>query len=221
MFRARRLAHPRERQRLPGRLDDREMTTRLLPVLLLGLGFALSGVASWGQTPPAAESTPKPACPAPGTVYTFTDSSSIQALAGAKPPFCRFANLNGGQQVDLILGAFSAASPVVQANIDVLTSLLPLQVGKAVTLARPGAGTAATVTVEKRETVEVPVGKLACYVLLWSEPSGQGRWERRWWYCPSLEYAAKYTAQFEVVSPGGKPLSSQPTSWELMGVRVP
>ncbi len=196
------------------------MTNRFAPALLLGLGLALTGVTGWGQIPPAAAPTPKPACPAPGTVYTFTDSSSIQALAGATPPFCRFANLNGGQQVDLMLGAFSAASPVVQANVDVLTSLLPLQVGKTVTLARPGA-TAATVTVEKNETVEVPVGRLACYVLLWSEPSGQGRWERRWWYCPSLQSAAKYSASFEVVTPSGRTLSSNPASWELQSVRVP
>jgi hypothetical protein len=221
MFRARRIAHPRERQRLPGGLDGREVTSRFTPALLLGIGFALTGVTGWGQTPPAAAPASKPACPAPGTVYTFTDSSSIQALAGAKPPFCRFANLSGGQQVDLILGAFSAASPIVQANIDVLTSLVPLQVGKTVTLARPGAGTAATVTVEKHEIVEVPVGKLACYVLLWSEPSGQGRWERRWWYCPSLEYAAKYSASFEVVTSSGRTLSSNPASWELQSVHVP
>ena len=163
-------------------------------------------------------------CPPPRTIYTFSDSSSLQALPGAAAPFCRFANLNGGQQVDLFLGAFSAASPIVQANIDVLKALLPLQVGKTVHLARVGLGDRswqATVLVEKQETVEVPVGRLACFVLLWSEPSGQGKWERRWWYCPSLEYAAKYTAQFEVVSAGGKSLSSQPTSWELMGVRVP
>ena len=76
-------------------------------------------------------------CPPPRTIYTFTNSSSIQALPGA-PPFCRFANVNGGQQVDLFLGAFSAASPIVQANLDVLTSLLPLQVGKAVHLTRAG-----------------------------------------------------------------------------------
>lgn len=165
-----------------------------------------------------------PPCPAPGTIYTFTDSSSLRALPGAEAPFCRFANLNGGQQVDLFLGAFSAASPIVQANIDVLKALLPLQVGKTVHLARVGSGDRswqATVLIEKQETVEVPVGRLACFVLLWSEPSGQGKWDRRWWYCPSLEYAAKYTAQFEVVSAGGKALSSQPASWELMGVRVP
>jgi len=196
------------------------MTGRVAGVILLGLGLALTGGLARAQTPPAVAPT-RPTCPAPGTIYTFTDSSSIQALAGATPPFCRFANLNGGQQVDLMLGAFSAASPVVQANLDVLTSLLPLQVGKTVTLARPGAGVAATVTVEKYETVEVPVGKLACYVLLWSEPSGQGRWERRWWYCPSLEYAAKYSASFEVVTPSGRTLSSNPASWELQSVRVP
>jgi hypothetical protein len=106
----------------------------------------------------------------------------------------------------------------------VLKSLLPLQVGKTVHLARVGLGDRswqATVLIEKQETVQVPVGRLVCFVLLWSEPSGQGKWERRWWYCPSLEYAAKYTAQFEVVSAGGKALSSQPASWELMGVRVP
>jgi hypothetical protein len=108
----------------------------------------------------------------------------------------------------------------VQANVEVLTSLLPLQVGKTAHLARPGAGQA-TVTVEKYETVEVPVGTLACYVLLWTEPSGQGKWERRWWYCPSLEYAAKYTASFEVVTPGGRTLSNSPASWELQSVRVP
>jgi hypothetical protein len=220
MLGGRRLAHPRDGQRLSGRLDGGEMTNRFAPALLLGLGFALTGVTGWGQTQRAAAPTFRPACPAPGTVYTFTDSSSIQALAGAQPPFCRFANLNGGQQVDLMLGAFSAASPVVQANVDVLTSLLPLQVGKTVTLARPGA-TAATVTVEKNETVEVPVGRLACYVLLWSEPSGQGRWERRWWYCPSLQSAAKYSASFEVVTPSGRTLSSNPASWELQSVRVP
>jgi len=175
-----------------------------------------------GATGAAAQS--RPACPAPGTIYTFSDSSSIQALPGADAPFCRFANLNGGAQVDLFLGAFSAASPIVQANIDVLKALLPLQVGKTAHLARVGLGDRswqATVMVEKQETVEVPIGRLTCFVLLWSEPSGQGKWERRWWYCPSLEYAAKYTAQFEVVGAGGKPLSSQPTSWELMGVRVP
>lgn len=194
------------------------MIGRVAGVILLGLGLALTGGLARAQTPPAQA---RPTCPAPGTIYTFTDSSSIQALAGATPPFCRFANLNGGQQVDLMLGAFSATSPVVQANLDVLTSLLPLQVGKTVTLARPGAGVAATVTVEKYETVQVPVGKLACYVLLWSEPSGQGRWERRWWYCPSLEYAAKYSASFEVVTPSGRTLSSNPASWELQSVRVP
>jgi hypothetical protein len=197
------------------------MTDRFVGVVLLGLGLALTGGSGWAQTPPVTAAAAKPICPAPGTVYTFSDSSSIQALAGAQAPFCRFANLNGGQQVDLILGAFSAASPIVQANLDVLTSLLPLQVGKTVTLARPGAGTAATVTVEKHETVEVPVGKLACYVLLWSEPSGQGRWERRWWYCPSLESAAKYSASFEVVTPSGRTLSSNPASWELQSVHVP
>lgn len=189
--------------------------------VLLGLGFAFAGDTGWAQAPPAAAPA-KSACPAPRTVYTFTDSSSIQALAGANPPFCRFANLNGGQQVDLMLGAFSAASPVVQANLDVLTSLLPLQVGKTVNLVRLGAsGAQATVTVEKYETVSVPVGKLACYVLLWTEPSGQGKWERRWWYCPSLEYVAKYTASFEVVTSGGQTLSNSPASWELQSVRVP
>jgi len=197
------------------------MITRPTLGVLLGLGLALAGAPGWAQTPPPAP-TAKPTCPAPRTVYTFTDSSSIQALAGAQAPFCRFANLNGGQQVDLILGAFSAASPMVQANVDVLTALLPLQVGKTAHLARPGAGNGqATVTVEKYETVEVPVGTLACYVLLWTEPSGQGKWERRWWYCPSLEYAAKYTASFEVVTPGGRTLSNSPASWELQSVRVP
>jgi hypothetical protein len=194
---------------------------------MTSVGKAISGIAfvaalAWAADG-AAQTSPS-ACPAPQTIYTFTDSSSLQALPGAPPPFCRFANLSGGQQVDLFLGAFSAASPIVQANIDVLKSLQPLQVGKSVHLARVGSGDRgwqATVTIEKHETVEVPVGRLACYVLLWTEPSGQGKWERRWWYCPSLEYAAKYTAQFEVVTAGGRPLSSQPTSWELQGVRVP
>jgi hypothetical protein len=220
MLGGRRLAHSRDRKRLSGGLEGRAMNDRFAGAILLGLGLVLASGTGRAQTPTAPAPTVKSTCPAPGTVYTFTDSSSIQALAGAQAPFCRFANLNGGQQVDLMLGAFSAASPVVQANLDVLTSLLPLQVGKTVTLARPGAA-AATVTVEKYETVEVPVGKLVCYVLLWTEPSGQGRWERRWWYCPSLEYVAKYSASFEVVTPSGRTLSSNPASWELQSVRVP
>jgi hypothetical protein len=197
------------------------MGARATPVLR-GLGTVLVGVLAW--TTNAVAQTPPVHCPAPKTIYTFTDASSIQALAGAPMPFCRFANLNGGQQVDLFLGAFSAASPIVQANIDVLTSLLPLQVGKTVHLSRAGAGDRAwlaSVSVEKHETVRVPVGQLACFVLLWTEPSGQGKWERRWWYCPSLEYAAKYAAKFEVLDARGRALASYPASWELMGVRVP
>jgi len=200
---------------VPGRLGGGAMSARV--------NAALAAAAVFGWAAGAGAQAPQ-ACPTPQTIYTFSDSSSIRALPGAAAPFCRFANLSGGQQVDLFLGAFSASSPIVQANIDVLKSLLPLQVGKTVHLARVGLGDRswqATVLVEKQETVEVPIGRLACFVLLWSEPSGQGKWERRWWYCPSLEYAAKYTAQFEVVGAGGKPLSSQPTSWELMGVRVP
>jgi hypothetical protein len=190
-------------------------TTRALWAALIALLGSATGAAAQGD---------QSSCPPLGTIYTFTDSSSIQALSGAAPPFCRFANVNGGQQVDLFLGAFSAASPVVQANIDDLTSLLPLQVGKTVSFARTGPaekGWQVNVTVEKYETVEVPVGRLNCFVLLWTEPSGQGRWERRWWYCPSLRYAAKYSARFEVVSPGGRTLTSSPTSWELAGIRVP
>lgn len=189
---------------------------------LAGLWIALATVLA-GATNVAAQTAQSP-CPAPRTVYTFTDSSSIQALAGAPSPFCRFANIDGGQQVDLFLGAFSASSPIVQANIDVLTSLLPLQVGKTVNLSRTGHGDKgwqAVVAVERYESIEVPVGRLNCFVLLWAEPSGQGKWERRWWYCPSLEYAAKYSAKFEVVGPDGRTLTSSPTNWELIGVRVP
>ncbi len=188
---------------------------RIVGIVLAALLSCVTGAAAQGA---------QGSCPPPGTIYTFTDSSSIQALAGAAPPFCRFANVNGGQQVDLFLGAFSAASPIVQANIDVLTTLLPLQVGRSVQLARTGPadkGWQATVTVEKYETVEVPVGRLNCFVLLWTEPSGQGRWERRWWYCPALQYAAKYSARFEVTTPSGRVLTSSPTSWQLAGVRIP
>ena len=194
----------------------------VLARLCAGLVALLGTTGAMAQSP--AVQSPPAKCPAPRTIYTFTDASSIQALPGAPAPFCRFANLNGGQQVDLFLGAFSAASPIVQANIDVVTSLMPLQVGKTVHLARVGRserGWQATVTVERYEPVDVPVGRLFCYVLLWSEPSGQGRWERRWWYCPSLEYPAKYAAQFAVTSSDGRLLSSSPTSWELTGIRVP
>jgi hypothetical protein len=171
-----------------------------------------------------AAQSPAVQCPAPKTIYSFTDSSSVQALAGAPGPFCRFVNLESGQQIDLFLGAFSATSPIIRTNIDVLKSLLPLQVGKTAYLGKTGPdGKAwqATVSVEGYENIRVPVGQLSCFVLLWTEPSGTGKWNRRWWYCPSLEYPAKYTAQFEVVSANGRTSSSSPTSWELAGVRVP
>jgi hypothetical protein len=195
---------------------------RTIGKIVCGLWTVATGLLA-GATDVAAQSPPV-RCPPPRTIYSFTDSSSVQALAGAPAPFCRFANLNGGQQVDLFLSAFSATSPIVQVNMSVLTSLLPLQVGKTAYLARTGAeGKAwqATVSVEAYETVHVPAGQLSCFVLLWTEPSGTGKWERRWWYCPSLEYAAKYTAKFEVVGADGRTFTSSPTSWELAGVRVP
>jgi hypothetical protein len=198
---------------LPGRLDAGAMR---------GLWAIFIGVLAWATDVAAQSSAAQ--CPAPTTIYTFTDSSSVQALAGAPGPFCRFVNLNSGQQVDLFLGAFAASSPIVQANIDVLKSLLPLQVGKTVSLAKTGPdGKAwqATISVEGHETIRVPVGQLSCFVLLWTEPSGTGKWNRRWWYCPSLGYPVKYTAQFEVVGANGRISSSSPTSWELAGVRVP
>src|SRR6185369_9843433 len=117
----RRLAHPGHRRCVSGRLDGGAMISRFSACLAAVCGtLVLSALDGAAQTAPSA-------CPAPRTIYTFTDSSSIQALPGAAQPFCRFANLNGGQQVDLFLGAFSAASPIVQANIDGLRSLLPLQ----------------------------------------------------------------------------------------------
>jgi len=198
------------------------MTRAAGKLVLQVLWMASLGVLA-GATDVAAQSPPAP-CPAPRTIYTFTDSSSIQAVAGAPSPFCRFANLNGGQQVDLFLGAFSSTSPIVRANMDVLMTLLPLQVGKTANLAKTGPGGKAwqaTVSVEAYEKVQVPAGQLSCYVLLWTEPSGTGKWDRRWWYCPSLEYAAKYTAKFEVVGADGRTVTSSPASWELAGVRVP
>ena len=160
-------------------------------------------------------------CPAPGTVFTFTDTSGVEALSGGGAPICRFRNVNGGQQLDLFLGAFSTGSPIVHANAAALMTLLPLQVGKTAQLTRPALGWQATVSIEKYETVAVPVGRLACFVILWTEPSGQGKWERRWWYCPALGFVAKYSAKFEVVGGGGGSPPSYPASWELVQVRVP
>jgi hypothetical protein len=102
---------------MPGRLDGLAMSALRFAFGCLALTLCAPNVAA------------QSGCPAPRTIYTFTDSSSLQALPGAPAPFCRFANLNGGQQVDLFLGAFSAASPIVQANIEGLKSLVPLQVG--------------------------------------------------------------------------------------------
>jgi hypothetical protein len=190
--------------------------------LVLSLWTILVAGVAWSTD--VAAQTPPARCPAPRTIYTFTDTTSVQALAGAQAPFCRFANLNGGQQVDLFLGAFSAASPIVQSNVTVLMSLLPLEVGKTAYLARTGPEGKtwqATVSVEKYESVRVPAGQLSCFVLVWTEPSGTGKWDRRWWYCPSLEYPVKYTAKFEVVGADGRTVSSSPTGWELSGVRVP
>ena len=198
------------------------MIRRIGKLVPRGLYAVLVGMLAWAIQ--VAAQSPQVHCPAPKTIYTFTDSSSVQALTGAPGPFCRFVNLNSGQQVDLFLGAFSASSPIVEANIDVLKSLLPLQVGKTASLVRAGPdGKAwqATVSVEGYESIRVPVGQLSCFVLLWTEPSGTGKWNRRWWYCPSLEYPAKYSAKFEVVGADGRTSSSSPTSWELVGVRVP
>ena len=44
------------------------------------------------------------------------NTAAVEALGGASAPFCRFRNANGGQQLDLFLGAFSTAAPIVYAG---------------------------------------------------------------------------------------------------------
>jgi hypothetical protein len=200
------------------------MTIRLGTTRRLLVGAALSLLAMAAGACPSQAQDQQTRCPAPRTVFTFSDSTSIEALGGANPPFCRFRDTRGGQLVDLLLGAFSASSPIVQTNAPVLQELLPLQVGKTIHLTRSASGERnwqATVTIETHETIAVPAGRLACFVVLWTEPSGQGRWERRWWYCPALGLAAKYTAKFEVTNASAGRTASSPASWELVQIRVP
>ena len=172
----------------------------------------------------AAQNAQSP-CPPPGTIYTFTDSSSIQALPGAPAPFCRFANVNGGQQVDLFLGAFSAASPIVQANIDVLTSLAAAA-GRQGGAPYPGRSGRQRLAGQRRRGKirdRRGAGRPARTASSCSGPNPAGRGggsagggtARRWNTSPSTARSSRSSA------PSGRILHFSPTSWELAGVRVP
>jgi hypothetical protein len=164
-------------------------------------------------------------CPDIGTKLRFSTSGSmlevIQDLGGG---VCRYRNPTTNREFTRFL-TLDTTSPIFSPNLERLATLNPLEVGKSVSIPYSGpanrGGDGAwdiTISVEKFETVKVPIGNLPAYVILQDERSfgTQGRWLRRWWYSPVIRYAV----QFEFVTLRGSPPTPYPQNWQLTEVAL-
>lgn len=164
-------------------------------------------------------------CPAVGTKLRFSTSrdmlEAVQDLGGG---VCRYRNTTSQREYDRFL-TLDAKSKIFAPNLDKLRMLGPLQVGKSVDISHSGASVTGsdgawgiTISVEKYETVKVPVGDLPAFVILQDERtfSGNGHWQRRWWYSPIVRYAV----QFEFVMLGGNPPPNYPRNWKLVELKL-
>ena len=165
-------------------------------------------------------------CPAPKTQLKNSIGGTAESLGNAGAFVCRFKNLATGKKDERILGAFDFAAPDVQANLDKFRSLIPLQVGKRMSYAYSGASNLGgsgdwsyTISIEKYETITIPVGTFPSFVILQVEQThaSGGRWERRWWYSPLLGHIIKF--EFKTVQ--GNPPPNYPRNWELIEIRTP
>jgi hypothetical protein len=165
-------------------------------------------------------------CPASGTVLRFSTSrdmlEAVQDLGGG---VCRYRNTTTRREYDRLL-TLDTKSKIFAANLDKLRMLGPLQVGKSVNIEHSGASVTGsdgvwdiTISVEKYETVKVPVGELPAFVILQDERSfgGNGHWQRRWWYSPMIRYAV----QFEFTTLAGNPPPNYPRNWNLVELKLP
>jgi len=97
------------------------------------------------------------------------------------------------------------------ANINVLMSLLPLQSERRTPGRTVMASVASHISVEGMKGPVPEPG--SCFVVLWTEPSGTGKWYRVV-VCPSLEYPPSTTQNLKS-SGRRRTFTSSPTSWEL------
>lgn len=165
-------------------------------------------------------------CPAPKTQFRTSLGGAAESLGDVGGFVCRFKDLKTGKTAERILGAFDFETPIVKANIDKFRSLIPLQVGKSMSWSFSGASNLGgsgdwyyTISIEKYETITIPVGTLPSFVILQVEQThaGGGRWERRWWYSSLLGHIIKF--EFKTVR--GNPPPNYPKNWELIEIRSP
>jgi len=164
-------------------------------------------------------------CPANGTMLRFSTSRDMLEVVGdLGGGICRYRNATSQREYDRFL-ALDAKSKIFAPNLDKLRMLNPLQVSKSVDIPHSGASVTGsdgawdiTISVEKYETVKVPVGDLPAFVILQDERSfgGNGHWQRRWWYSPIVHYAV----QFEFAMFGGSPPPNYPRNWKLVELKL-
>lgn len=191
---------------------------RRLPRILITILAVVWSTTTFAQEPAVIR------CPDIGTKLRFSTSNDmlevVQDLGGG---VCRYRNTTTQREFSRFL-TLDATSKIFAPNLEKLAALSPLQVGKSVSIPYSGAdnrnGDGAwdiTISIEKFETVKVPVGDLPTYVILRDDHSfgSAGRWQYRWWYSPALGYAV----QFEFLTLRGNPPPTYPKDWKLVGIQ--
>jgi hypothetical protein len=163
-------------------------------------------------------------CPANGTMLRFSTSRDmLEVVRDLGGGVCRYRNTTNQREYDRFL-TLDAKSKLFEPNLDKLRMLGPLQVGKSVSIPYSGPANRGTdgawditISVEKFETVKVPVGDLPAFVVLQDEHTfrGSGHWQWRWWYSPIVHYAV----QFEFVTLNGNPPMPYPRDWKLVELK--
>ena len=168
-----------------------------------------------------AQETSEIRCPDVGTKLRFSTSSDmLEVVRDLGGGVCRYRNTTNQREYDRFL-ALDAKSGLFEPNLAKLRMLGPLRVGKSVAIPYSGPANRGTdgawnitISVEKFETVKVPVGDQPAFVILQDERtfSGRGHWQWRWWYSPNVRYAV----QFEFVTLSGNPPMPYPRNWKLV-----
>ena len=145
-----------------------------------GRVIALLAVVAAIHSTPVRAQTGEVRCPAVGTQLRYSQGGAIESLGEAGAHICQFKNLSSGKTFGRLL-VLDTSAPIVQANMDKIRTLFPLQVGKSISYQNSGAdntgGNGAwvyTLSVESYEAVTIPIGVLPAFVILLVERTHGG-----------------------------------------------
>jgi hypothetical protein len=190
------------------RASGESMRASVLLGILLVFGFvARESAAQSGEVQ----------CPKPGTRLTFSDGGQIEAVSDEGNYVCRFKSLKTQKTFDRLFGAFAPTGP----NANQIRSLAPFKVGRKVSFTNSGADVRGgdgfwfhEVAIERFEDVVTDAGTFRSFVILYDDQaiqSSHGRWQRRYWYSPEMNFVVK----FQYLTLHGNPPPNYPKDWEL------